>query len=259
MFWDYTTNLEKLNIPAFVIFVVWPTVQYWMPNVDLPAFWWYRLARFDHDSTGHPKNHYRVSGLAPFQWVYTVSWWIMNGLTSIAIYIYWQDFNASVSKGPVYGTILLVWFSNVALMKFWAPTFFSATHNNAKSRFVISSIIAFLVFLSAVAVVVMLIVDKAWLSFGLYVAYPIWLLYPLAVNIQFATLGDLLFSDQAKQEYLALEQRGVGRNITSGGSSHEHHSYEEDVPRLLGAPILVDLAAPSTQKAKQRVTPTKEK
>jgi len=117
---------------------------------------------------------------SPPGWVFGVAWSVLYGLISAAGFLYWLNYPAITSTR---NAILILFFINLVLNKIWTPLFFGA---NRKGLAFFDLV---LTLGTSIAVVVLFGIEQAWLSFGLYIAYPVWLLYAGYLNLQWWRLN----------------------------------------------------------------------
>lgn len=127
------------------------------------------------------KYYRRGSEQMPFWlppgWVFTLIWLALFGLITAAGIIYALTVPSSdVQVSDFYTAITALFMVNISLCHFWSVAFFRM--KNA----MLALIDAVFLFLTAVAVVVLLGYVGEWLPFGLYLAYPVWLLIALVIN-----------------------------------------------------------------------------
>ncbi len=104
-------------------------------------------------------------------------WFVLFVLVVVANYTFWRDFEAS----SVYTTTLILSIVQLGLGKIWHVVMF-----RARSGWW-GPLLAFLAVAFAIAVDVLFIVAGAWLAFGLYTPYVLWLLYLMVLSFRFAS------------------------------------------------------------------------
>jgi len=147
---------------AYFIFVivVWPALL-------LP------ITSFKHYERGLEQMPFWL----PSGWVFTLIWLVMFGLVTAAGIIYALTVPSSdVQVSDFYTAITALFIVNITLCHFWTVAFFRM-HNA-----MLALADAVFLFLTASAVAALLAYIGEWLPFGLYVAYPIWLLVALIIN-----------------------------------------------------------------------------
>jgi len=109
--------------------------------------------------------------LAPPSWLFSVVWIILCILLCISIVLY-VIFEADVfDVSPLFISVISLYTFASILHYVWQYYFFK------KEEYVISMMITILTFFISIAVAVLFGVSFAWLSFGLYIPYVIWLLF----------------------------------------------------------------------------------
>ncbi len=119
-------------------------------------------------------------------------WFVVFVLVVVANYVFWRDFDAS----SVYTATIVLSIIQLAVGKFWHMIMFRALYGWW------GPFLAFLTTGFAIAVNVLFIVAGAWLAFGLYIPYVLWLLYLMVLSFRFANATSinprvLTFSDGA--------------------------------------------------------------
>lgn len=119
-------------------------------------------------------NDYKFP-LRPPGWLFGPVWLILYGLIAASGYLYWDESVPSTLRD----VLLAFYFINLVLNKIWTPLFFD--QGRRKWAF----FIIILILLTAITVTVLLAIEGFWLSFGLYIPYPIWVLFASYLNLQF--------------------------------------------------------------------------
>lgn len=122
----------------------------------------------------------RKPPLTPPGWLFAVVWPILYGLITAAIWVYWRR---GSSQSSLYNLTLALYITQLVLNGLWILLFF----------------ILHLIGLAAIDICIILVisavklvlfgVQSAWLSFGLFFPYVLWLAYALYLNAGIAILN----------------------------------------------------------------------
>ena len=132
----------------------------------------WRIVLFAH------KTRNLVQQTAPSPLVFGVVWTLLYALNTFAgaSFVARHD-EARVSD--LFSVTLVFYLVNVALNKAWTPLFFGA------QRACLALIDLVFVLATAIVVLVLFGYTGAWVAFGLYVPYIVWLFVALVLNIRF--------------------------------------------------------------------------
>jgi tryptophan-rich sensory protein len=136
------------------------------------------------DRKWYNKNKEQVM-LAPPAWLFPIAWAILYGLIIAAAILYETTIEsdptfvnlATYVPSVLYVATFSLMFVNLVLNLAWPVVFFK----NREPAMAIA--VAALLFLTAIAILALFGYQGNWLPFGLYFAYPMWLGYALALNI----------------------------------------------------------------------------
>lgn len=171
------------TIPAATCGVTTPNV-----SVDLVAVaffvmaWYYQFSM----SSGRERRWYeegrkRIPGPTPPGWLFGVMWLILYTLLGVSTYLYFRNYCAS---GLYTATLWLV-LGNMLVNKLWSLMFF-----DWGGLWVVAAfwLLLLVILPTAILVPVFMGIDTAWLPFGLWLAYPVWLLVAAYLNLMWVRL-----------------------------------------------------------------------
>lgn len=121
----------------------------------------------------------RIVG-APPAWLFGVVWAILYTLNALAGFYYWKRTKPMMQY---YDAALTLYLINWLLQKIWTPIFFGWR------RVALALVVLLLCLVTAVVVLVLFALDAAWISFGLYLPYVLWLCYAAYLNAAWLTCG----------------------------------------------------------------------
>lgn len=123
----------------------------------------------------HYKKHIRPHiALGPPGWFFGIAWLVVYGLVTGAFF----DFARNHYQAGEAVTIALVvlMLTNLLFNKLWMPIFFGAR------LYMVAANVANLILITAIPVLVLLGVQRAWLAFGLYFGYVAWAAYAVFLS-----------------------------------------------------------------------------
>jgi tryptophan-rich sensory protein len=121
----------------------------------------------------YEKESKNVRG-APRGYVFGIVWSVIYALIITSGFIYFRLFETS----QYYLAASVLFLVNILLNKFWSVAFWNVNTNGKKYALVIIIVLI----ITGVAFLCLMGQEKAWLSFGLYVPYVLWLLYATYLN-----------------------------------------------------------------------------
>ena len=110
---------------------------------------------------------------APKSYVFGIVWSVIYAMIISSGFIYFRLFETS----KYYLATCILFLVNIMLNKFWSVSFWS---NRMGKKYALVIIIVLII--TGVAYLALMGVEKAWLSFGLYTPYVIWLCYATYLN-----------------------------------------------------------------------------
>ena len=110
---------------------------------------------------------------APKSYVFGIVWSVIYAMIISSGFIYFRLFETS----KYYLATCILFLVNIMLNKFWSVSFWS---NRMGKKYALVIIIVLII--TGVAYLVLMGVERAWLSFGLYTPYVVWLCYATYLN-----------------------------------------------------------------------------
>ncbi len=158
-------KVDWLGVLAWAFFIFWQPKSLYNRNGKVLFPKWYN------------KNKKRIIGILS-NWLFALIWFVLNLLIIASISLVW----ANQESEDLYNPIIILHLFNVLFNKLWTFLFFS----NKKSFFRITVAFIDIIFAlgTGIAILVLSGKIKAWVSFGLYFPYVIWLLYVTFLNFQ---------------------------------------------------------------------------
>lgn len=212
MFWDFytdTTKIEFVALLAFLVFTYWqlrPTSSCRRNTCHLPV--WYHAVGWD---VGAETCGVKVEYFAPVPpgWFFGAVWTVLYALITASAFLYWRDNNSSTVT--YYGWSLFLYFFNIILNKLWTPLFFGISDKKENRGYIVpglfvATVVAFLIFASALSFSVLVGLDGVWTSFGLWMPYTVWSAYAFIINIYYLAYGRRLSSVIKTGKYEKLNQ-----------------------------------------------------
>lgn len=149
---------------------------------NLAAFAALSYFQFGWGGSARSTQKFYSSGIRPYlpwifrvpPWVFGPVWVVLYGLVAGALFSFARD-HYDAGEGVTIAIVVLA-LSNLLFNKMWSPLFFGAR------MFVLAAIDATLIAATAIAVQALLGVQRAWLAFGLYFAYTVWVLYAMLIS-----------------------------------------------------------------------------
>jgi len=143
-------------------------------GVAAAIFWPALLLIRDTGFYRHEKTRVRCS---PPPWMFGIVWMIMYGLITAAAILHLHTAGSiDHHVDGWYQAIVALFIVNITLNHYWSVAFFG------ESRTLWVLFVLLVVLGTAIAEVVLYAIVEQWWSFGLYLVYPIWLLYALCLN-----------------------------------------------------------------------------
>jgi len=141
--------------------------------------YWQLTSSSSKDRAWYNRNKSRVP-FAPPGWLFGLAWFLLYGLLSASAIVFFRN-----SAGQIhYETVFILWTINIMLNKLWSVLFFDS--GAIKSALAV----AFLMFGTEITVLVLIgLNDMNWLSFWLYLPYPVWTTVAIYLNAQWAAKG----------------------------------------------------------------------
>lgn len=109
------------------------------------------------------------------KWIFFPAWLILYGLMTFSIFFYWN----SPSERQYFIVVVILFSINVLINKLWSLVFFGM------QDFFMAFALSIILLITAVIVLIYMGLDGAWVSFGLYAAYPIWLFIAMILAAEF--------------------------------------------------------------------------
>jgi tryptophan-rich sensory protein len=182
---------------AIAAVIIWPTVLRDSPSEKDKILY--------RDSADKYKVPHLPAGL--FFWV----WVALYALITAASILYILDYEVDTPVDGNYMAVVALMFVNISLNHLWMNLFFSA-----RSYFW-AMVDTWLVFGTAVAILIMFAVTGHWTCFGVYIAYPIWLaIASVLATIWFAKVGEQNNVDKQAMKKFALMLKNPGAYMPIG-------------------------------------------
>lgn len=148
------------------LFALVPLVLLQLTNQnDYAKSYRYDSERKKHDIVGAPPSY-----------VFGIVWTLIYGLIIASAFIFFRNFEGT----HYYTTIAILFLVNIWLNKWWSVVFFRRTVQGTRYALLIIIVLV----LSGAVILVLLALEQAWVPFGLYAPYVLWLLYATYLNVQ---------------------------------------------------------------------------
>ncbi len=135
----------------------------------------FRLGVVYRKDAWYQENAAKVRGMAPW-WLFPLAWSILYVLIISACYIVYRSVGLSGLFGEAIDAITLLFIFNIAMNKLWGPVFFGLHAPWA------ALVILLLMEATAVAILAFMWINGYYISFWLYIWYPVWGLYAFYIN-----------------------------------------------------------------------------
>lgn len=142
---------------------------------------------------------------APKGYVFGIVWMILYAMIITSGFIYFRLFETS----PYYLAAFVLFLANILLNKFWSVAFWDVNRNGKRFAFVIIIVLI----LTGGAFLSLMGLERAWVSFGLYTPYVLWLVY--ATYLNYASMN---ISNRQKVEK-RNNRSGISKNVGYYSSS----------------------------------------
>ena len=142
-----------------------------------------------------------VKGMPP-DWVFAVVWMTLYVLIAISIFIFVRDAFVDSVHNAYIDSISLLFIFNMVANKLWTPTFM-ILQQTAWALFIL-----FIVWLTAVVILVLYAFQDRWISFGTWFAYVLWLTYAFYLNAYFLYVENTYYKNKIWE---SPSQAGSGR------------------------------------------------
>lgn len=149
---------------TFLQIVAWTPLVFWQPQPVMARDW-------------YKQRKDQIMG-APPGWLFGVAWSIIYILIIAAAVTFFGNSDQFVAAFVLY-------LINLVLNKSWAPLFFDAGALGLAAWVVVGMIG------TQIAILVLMGIEEAWTSFGLYIPYLLWCVYALYLNVEFWRLEPL--------------------------------------------------------------------
>lgn len=132
----------------------------------------------DFDTSFYVAMYRRVAGSPPPMF-FPIFW-----LTMYALIVTAEIFHILTAPAPplpvpvMFFVIVLLWTLNIAINHFWSTVFFD------RHQFWFGFVCTLLIWATAVVVEIFYGITGAWVSFWIYLAYPIAMLFPIYLNLR---------------------------------------------------------------------------
>jgi translocator protein len=133
--------------------------------------------------------------IAPPGWLFPVVWIALYGLITAAAIVYLLDTVSTTTITTISEVIFSLFLFNITFNHYWSIAFFR------KRNPVAALIVAFVIFLSAIAILALFAVEDEWTSFWLYVPYVAWLIFAIVLNALWITRVPASLDKKASDVY----------------------------------------------------------
>lgn len=120
----------------------------------------------------------KSSSSLPPSWIFPLVWYLLKALIIASQFIFFK--NSPIDADWYMPAVYALSITTILLMKFWTVLFF-----RMRSPRVAIAISVLLVATSTATVTCIGVTGTQWVSFGLYMPLPIWLVVALVLNIKF--------------------------------------------------------------------------
>lgn len=118
----------------------------------------------------------KVGDIVPPNWIFPIIWYIIYTLIAISIWNYWK-FNST--NNGLYISIFSLYGINIIVNKIWTSIFFRL------KNYELAMYLSFFIAGTSITILTLLGIERQWLSFGLFVIYPIWSCYATFLSFRF--------------------------------------------------------------------------
>ena len=109
-------------------------------------------------------------------WFIGAMWTIIFVLVTVSVYLFYKSAFDTIGAGAEIDAFTLLLFFNVIFNKNWYSVFFDMGSPGW------AMLLLVLTFLTAIGMLVILGIESKWLEFGLFIIYPLWLVYAGYLN-----------------------------------------------------------------------------
>jgi translocator protein len=159
-----STRDDVVLLVSLTVFVLWQPAK--------------RSSGGKNDRVWFDRNRSEIR-CAPPGFVFGIAWTVLFGLIIAAGFVFFRDFQGSCC----YLAFSVIYIANVLLSKAWSVAFFD------RENTAVALLIAIAMFISGVVELVLLIIMRAWIPFGLLVPYVVWVLFAIYLNYQWNSKG----------------------------------------------------------------------
>jgi len=130
----------------------------------------------------------------PPGWVFSLIWVCIYPLIAVAIFLYWKN---SLDSVHWYDSVIAVYAVNIILNHLWWVLFFMKSPDSKRNKHFfnyyvdvkyyglwLAAIDTLLIYGTSLYVLIRFGISHAWVSFGLYIIYPIWLTFATWLSIR---------------------------------------------------------------------------
>lgn len=243
MFGYVSGSDEKFAFLALLVFFVSTFYQVWQMkrynNEEDQPLWW-RVARL-----GMAPSQQQVSKRSMRRWVlrkvlkifqpraFGLIWTVVYSLMTASVFLYWRDYDNRSTENR-YEWVLLTYFVNIIANKLWSPLFFGVAESTMMGAlwwaFGLAFVDALVILTTAVAFAVLVALDGAWLSFGLWLLYPIWSLIATIFTFLFLISTSLIYKSitHENKEQAKKQQQARDATYSNTGSTFSLRNEEDD-------------------------------